>query len=280
MTKRWISALIGIFITVGIWLISPLWQEIPTLLLAILAGSLINFELMMMSKDKENFYYPFFALGILLTISLLFTYLFGMGIISFSNFIVTHMIFFLLFFYSVLGRSLFKAYDFSEIFTHLGFYFLIYIILILLFPQLVLIKFREATSWMIVILFLFCWISDAFGLFTGMLFGKHPLKMLPSKSKTLEGYIGSFVFTVLLGVLFYYLQGILHLPFQWSFNKWVLFGFCMSLSSNFGDLVESLIKRWFDKKDSGTLLPGIGGLFDAIDGQIFAVPIALLFTYL
>ncbi|MGL5955788.1 MAG: phosphatidate cytidylyltransferase [Brevinema sp.] len=280
MTKRWISAFIGIFITISIWLISPLWWEIPALLLAILAGLMINFELMMMSKEKENFNYPFFGLGILLTLSILFTYLFGMKMIVFSHFITAHFIFFLIFFYSIIGRALFKAYDFSEIFTHLGFYFLIYIILILLFPQLVLIKFRETNSWMIIILFTFCWISDAFGLFTGMLIGKHPLTMLPSKSKTIEGYIGSFMFTILLGILFYYLQGVLYLPFQWSLNKWILFGFCISLSSNFGDLVESLIKRWCDKKDSGTLLPGIGGLFDAIDGQIFSVPIILLFFYL
>ena len=51
----------------------------------------------------------------------------------------------------------------------------------------------------------------------------------------------------------------------------------MSFGSNFGDLTESLIKRWTSVKDSGTLLPGMGGLFDTIDSPIFTAPIVWLF---
>lgn len=280
MKTRWITAIIGIPITLSIWFISHLWQELPFLLLLTISGLIINFEIMTMTKDKEGFSYPFFVLGVLFTLSSIFSYFFGMHMIDFSVFMTAHFIFFIIFFYIIMVKLLLNAHNISQNFEHLGFYLLIYITLVILSPQMFLIKVLHINSWVLILLFASCWISDAFGLFVGSAFGKTPLTMLPSKTKTLEGYTGSFIFTILLGVIFYYIQGVLHLPFQWGFSKWVLFGACMSVSSNIGDLIESIIKRWCDKKDSGVLLPGMGGMFDAIDGQIYSVPIILLFFYL
>ncbi len=279
MKTRWITAFIGIPITLGIWFISHLWHELPILFLIIIAGLLINCEVMMMTKDKEGVKYPFFTLGVLFTLSTLFAYFYGLYMISFSTYMMAHFIFFMIFFYISVSKFLLKAHDFSHNFENLGFYFLMYVTLVLFFPLSFLIKVLHINSWALILLFAFCWISDAFGLFVGSTIGKTKLTSLPSKSKTLEGYIGAFVFTILLGVAFYYTQGLLHMPFQWNLTKWVFFGASMSISSNFGDLTESLIKRWCDKKDSGTILPGMGGMFDAIDGQIYSMPILLLFFY-
>ena len=277
MIKRVLTAVIGIPLLTSILLLSPMWKELPAFFLTIFIGLVINFEIMNLVKEKKSIRYPFFLIGVLTSLSTLFSYLFGIKIIDLSALVISQSIFFLIFFYYSVSREILKAHDYSKNFENIGFYLLLYITLVLLYPQFLLIKFAQPNSWAIALLFGFCWLSDAFGLYTGMAFGKHKLEMLPSKSKTLEGYIGSLILTTLLGVVLYHLQGILYLPFQWSLLKWTLFGFAMSFGANFGDLAESLIKRWVDKKDSGTLLPGMGGFFDAFDSPLYSIPIALLF---
>ena len=277
MIKRVITAVIGIPLVLGIWLISPLWNELPALALVAIVGLILNAEVTMMVKDKSIIQYPSVWMSVCITLSTLLGYLNGMNILDFTSFVIGHCILFFITFYYILGKEIIHSHNFSENFEIIGFMFIIYISLALLYPQMILLKLLLPSSWGIILLFTFCWVSDAAGLFSGMLLGKTRLKMLPSKSKTLEGYLGSILISTLLGILFYQIQGLLHLPFLWSIQKWALFGLCISLSSNFGDLTESLIKRWADKKDSSNFLPGMGGFFDAIDGQIFSVPIILLF---
>lgn len=277
MKTRWITAAIGIPLTFGIWSISHLWQEIPMLILILFSGLIINYEIFMMSKDKVDFRYPFFRIGIMMTLSLLFSYLYGMRLIDFVLFINIHFIFFMIFLYWIIGHILFKAYDISKNFEHIGVYTIIYITLVILLPQVFLLKVLYSNMWALALLFIFCWMSDAFALFIGSTFGKNTLSNIPSRSKTIEGYIGSFICTIFLGILFYYIQGILYLPFQWTLTKWIFFAISINISSGFGDLLESLIKRWCNKKDSSSILPGMGGLFDAIDAQIYSIPIILFF---
>ncbi|MGL5254093.1 MAG: phosphatidate cytidylyltransferase [Brevinema sp.] len=140
------------------------------------------------------------------------------------------------------------------------------------------LKFYQPNGAALVLVFVFAWVSDAAGMFSGMLFGKRELSFLPSKKKTLEGYIGSFTVCILLGILYFFvLQGLFGLPFRWPLWKWVLFGIMMSFSANFGDLVESYFKRWAGIKDSGTIIPGMGGIFDTIDSALYSAPIGILF---
>ena len=277
MIKRIITTVIGLPILMTIFVVSPMFKEFPIFILITVVGIILNFEMVHLVNDKKEIHYPFFLIGILISLSILFSYLFGMKILTFSTLVISQSIFFLIFFYYSFIREILNSHDYSKNIEHIGFYFIVYITLILLYPQFIIIKFMQPNALGLILLFSFCWSSDAFGLFIGMLFGKHKLNMLPSKSKTLEGYLGSLILTTILGILLYYLQGVLYLPFQWSLLKWTLFGFTMSLGSNFGDLLESLIKRWANKKDSGNLLPGMGGFFDTIDSPLYCIPIALLF---
>lgn len=116
--------------------------------------------------------------------------------------------------------------------------------------------------------------GDTFAYLVGVTFGKH--KMIPaiSPKKSYEGSLGGIFGTVLAAFI---LKS--HLP---AINDvlWFSFAFSLALMAQFGDFFESLLKRAVDAKDSGTLLPGHGGVLDRIDGVLFALPaVYLLASY-
>lgn len=115
-------------------------------------------------------------------------------------------------------------------------------------------------------LFVFIWVNDSFAYLTGSLFGKHRLFERISPKKSWEGFIGGAVFAIIASVI--YAQFYTELPL-WA---WIGFAIIMISAGTLGDLIESLIKRTLDVKDSGDLLPGHGGILDRIDSVIFSIP--------
>lgn len=114
--------------------------------------------------------------------------------------------------------------------------------------------------------------SDSFAYFAGSLFGRHKLAPKISPKKSWEGLAGGAVGAVLV----WWVTGSLIQP---GFNVWValLFGVAITLAALVGDLFASRIKREAGVKDSGTLLPGHGGMFDRIDSMLTAIPLAFVF---
>lgn len=115
-------------------------------------------------------------------------------------------------------------------------------------------------------------LSDAFALFAGMLFGKHKLAPELSPKKTVEGSLGGF-FGAVLGMVIYGL--ILQLFFHLSvhYPALILYGLLGSLVSQLGDLSFSYIKRQYKIKDFGNIFPGHGGVLDRFDSVIFCAPL-------
>ena len=108
--------------------------------------------------------------------------------------------------------------------------------------------------------------NDTFAYLTGVLFGKHPLAPKISPKKTIEGLLGSLVFTVAGGALaFHYIMGA-----QWWLGA--LAGLLTVFTATSGDLIESALKRDMAIKDMGNLLPGHGGIMDRLDSVLFAAP--------
>lgn len=120
----------------------------------------------------------------------------------------------------------------------------------------------------ILLLLLMVWAADVGAYFTGKYFGKQPLAPLISPKKTVQGLYGGLVAVFIVAgiyVMFWHFS-IFREPF---FLILVLLVFMMAV---IGDLVESAIKRWMNVKDSGTLLPGHGGILDRIDSLLAAAP--------
>ena len=127
-------------------------------------------------------------------------------------------------------------------------------------------------------LFIILWASDVGAYLFGMTFGqKNGHKLFPSISpkKSWEGYIGSFFVSAVVG---FYLAKFDLLPFKY-FHAVVL-AVVINVFATLGDLVESQLKRNFDVKDSGKIMPGHGGLLDRFDGALIAFPIAIAYIYI
>ena len=108
--------------------------------------------------------------------------------------------------------------------------------------------------------------NDTFAYLTGVLFGKHPLAPKISPKKTIEGLMGSLVFTIIGGTLaFHYIMGA-----EWWLGA--IAGLLTVFTATSGDLIESALKRDMAIKDMGNLLPGHGGIMDRLDSVLFAAP--------
>lgn len=124
-------------------------------------------------------------------------------------------------------------------------------------------------------LFVLVWTNDTFAYITGRVLGRTKLFERISPNKTWEGTIGGIVFTCLVGFLFS-----IHSANFEDTLFWIVGGFVVALGSIFGDLIESLFKRSLNIKDSGTLLPGHGGILDRFDAVIFATPFFMAWIFL
>ena len=124
-------------------------------------------------------------------------------------------------------------------------------------------------------LFMIVWLADIGAYFTGRKWGSHKLAPLISPGKTIEGVAGGIVMVALFAVVFTLWLGYDLL----CGTLWL--GVCLvtSLFSIVGDLCESKMKRDVNIKDSGSLLPGHGGILDRIDSVTAAAPIFVGLTY-
>lgn len=158
-------------------------------------------------------------------------------------------------------------------------------------PMALLVEIRQQAAgaiWVIYTL-LVVWAGDIFAYFVGKALGRHRMSPEISPKKTWEGAIASILASVLIGTLwFQHAPGIssallrvgligrrdgvfgLEQPQLWPI---IVLSAVVNLAAQLGDLVESLIKRGAGVKDSGSILPGHGGMLDRIDAMLFAVPV-------
>ena len=149
----------------------------------------------------------------------------------------------------------------------------------LMFSFIYRIRMTEYGIYLVWMVFVASWISDTFAYFTGMLLGKHKLAPVLSPKKSIEGSIGGIAGSALAGALFGYL-------FSTQVGQEVnlivvcaVLGALGSVISQIGDLAASGIKRNYEIKDYGNLIPGHGGIMDRFDSVIVTAPIIYFLVY-
>ncbi len=143
------------------------------------------------------------------------------------------------------------------------------LVLIPTWVALVYVRQQEAGAWLVLLLMLIVAMADSGGYFAGKRFGKHKLASAVSPGKTWEGFAGGFIANCVLAL-------ILSLTLELSLLLMLVLVVPTSLVSVLGDLLESMLKRHAGIKDSGTILPGHGGILDRVDGVTAAAPVFAL----
>jgi phosphatidate cytidylyltransferase len=162
--------------------------------------------------------------------------------------------------------------------------------------ELSLVGHHENGRIMVFILLVVVWSGDIFAYYVGRAIGKHKLAETISPKKTWEGAIASLAGATLVSILLFknihslstalvsldvlpsrsvlYADAPIYAPPFWLAAA---FGILVNIAAQLGDLAESAFKRGAEIKDSGTLLPGHGGILDRIDALLFAAPVLWFF---
>ncbi|TQR20953.1 phosphatidate cytidylyltransferase [Psychrobacillus vulpis] len=166
---------------------------------------------------------------------------------------------FLMLIYTVLVKNRFTFDDaafaiMASLYVGIGFYYFI--------------ETREIGLTYVVFALLVVWTTDSGAYFTGRKIGKRKLWPDISPNKTIEGFIGGIVWAIIAAFILQWIT-----PFSSSYLILVGITIAASIFGQLGDLVESAIKRHYNVKDSGKLLPGHGGILDRFDSLLFVIPL-------
>ncbi|WP_131781111.1 phosphatidate cytidylyltransferase [Legionella gresilensis] len=154
-----------------------------------------------------------------------------------------------------------KVWAHSSIVTLLG------LLLLPLFGQglMAIFAMNKGRSLIVYLLFL-VWAADIGAYLMGKYIGRHKLIPAVSPGKTIEGFIGGFLLTLLVSIIGYFIF------YPKIIANWFIIALGITLIALFGDLFISMLKRRRQIKDTGHLLPGHGGILDRLDSLIAAVP--------
>ena len=176
----------------------------------------------------------------------------------------------MIFFFAIFAAAVFAKGKFS--FSELSAFFISSIYIAFAFASMVLLRCTPSGEYLYLLVFIGPWVCDTFAYFTGRFFGRHKLIPEVSPKKTVEGSIGGMIFCtaayLLFGIICDNIYNVdVNLPLL------AVSGLAVSIVSQIGDLIASVIKRQHNIKDYGKLFPGHGGVMDRFDSVL---PTAIL----
>jgi phosphatidate cytidylyltransferase len=255
MKQRILTAVLA----AAIFLPFVIYGGLPFTIFVYLLASIALHELLKMKKISLLGFPGIVSLVILWVLLIPNSYITILDDINFSKAELALMALLLLLTYTVVTKNKFTFDDVGFVviaifYLGIGFYFLIEtrnIGLELVFYALILI-----------------WVTDSGAYFVGRAMGKNKLWPEISPNKTIEGAVGGVIFAILFSWIYHYFTGVLDNYIVVSFMTIFL-----SVFGQIGDLVESALKRHYQVKDSGTILPGHGGILDRFDSLLFVLPL-------
>ncbi len=255
MKQRIITAIIAAAVFLPIVIIGG----IPFTILVYLMGAIAIFELLRM-KHINIASIPGIISIILLWIILIpnkYNDLFT--ILKFTKIEIVLLIVLFILTYTVISKNSFNFDDaglviLAALYIGFGFYYMIEI--------------RTLGLAYIFYAFVVIWTTDSGAYFVGRKLGKSKLWPEISPNKTIEGFVGGIVTAIVFAFIFNMITDLFD-----SFLSLIIVTLFVSVFGQIGDLVESALKRHYNVKDSGSLLPGHGGILDRFDSMIFILPI-------
>ena len=127
------------------------------------------------------------------------------------------------------------------------------------------------SPYLMICILIIIWVNDSFAFLVGKNFGKTKLFVSVSPKKTIEGFVGGFVFSLLTAYV------ISNYNKEFTLLNWIIIAAIVSVIGTIGDLIESKFKRQANIKDSGNIMPGHGGILDRLDSLLFAAPFVYLY---
>lgn len=128
----------------------------------------------------------------------------------------------------------------------------------------------EWKPWSVILYIFIIWANDVFAYLFGITLGKHRLFERISPKKSWEGFFGGLLGAMAMGF-------VAAKVLDANVAMWIGLALIAAITGVFGDLVESLLKRSVDVKDSGSFIPGHGGWLDRFDALIFSIPFAFIY---
>lgn len=259
MKQRIITAIIALIIFVPL----ILYGSWPFILLTYAMASIGMYELYRMRKFERLFIIP-----MIFTFVTLWLLMIPQSVVqlSFHKEQIVFAFVMLLLIYTVFSKNEFNFDDagfilLGLIYITIGFYFFMHTRLL-------------GLNYLLFILFII-WTTDTGAYFFGNAFGKRKLWPKISPNKTIEGALGGLLSSIFVAVIF-------QLVYPFAFSMYYIIGVALIISivGQLGDLVASAYKRHYDIKDSGSLLPGHGGILDRLDSLLFVLPALYIIQFI
>ncbi|MBE3126814.1 MAG: phosphatidate cytidylyltransferase [Candidatus Atribacteria bacterium] len=260
--KRTATIIIAVFLA----FLTIFWKGFPFFIIIIIIALLGLKELYSIAYKLG--YRPSYILGSVLTFYFIIIRVYDIYCWNYyiENIIITFFIILTFIF------QLFKK-DYSKVLAEISITIFGSIYLGYLLSFMLKIKDLPNGNYYLISLLIITWANDTGAYLIGTKFGKNKIFPKISPKKTIEGSIGGIIFSI---ASTFALKNWLNL----TFNELLSLGLIISIIAQLGDLFESVLKRGSGIKDSGTLIPGHGGILDSLDSLIFTAPIFYYYYYI